>query len=150
MGNRAVITTREDFNNDGIGVYLHWNGGKDSVKAFLAYCKLKGYRPMEEDDYGYARLCQVVGNYFGGECSVGINKLSNIDCDNGDNGVYIVKDWEIVGREYFRGSEHETYDLYSMVLEIDKSMPEKEKLFKDKMDDEVRETLIDIINTDNC
>ena len=37
MGNRAVITTR----SKDIGVYLHWNGGRDSVEAFLKYCELK-------------------------------------------------------------------------------------------------------------
>lgn len=36
MGNRAVITTTDQR----IGIYLHWNGGKDSVEAFLKYCKL--------------------------------------------------------------------------------------------------------------
>ena len=45
MGNRAVITTRKagvnPANSDATGVYLHWNGGRDSVEAFLAYCKLK-------------------------------------------------------------------------------------------------------------
>ena len=35
MGNRAIITTQKDFDNNGIGVYLHWNGGRDSVQAFL-------------------------------------------------------------------------------------------------------------------
>ena len=52
MGNRAVITTRENFNNDGVGVYLHWNGGRDSVQAFLTYCKMKGYREPTSDNYG--------------------------------------------------------------------------------------------------
>ena len=56
MGNRAVITTQEYLTNpDTIGVYLHWNGGRDSVQAFLLYCKLKGYRPPETDCYGWAR-----------------------------------------------------------------------------------------------
>ena len=33
MGNRAVITTQEYLTNpDTIGVYLHWNGGRDSVR----------------------------------------------------------------------------------------------------------------------
>ena len=31
MGNRAVITTRKDLKD--IGVYLHWNGGRDSVET---------------------------------------------------------------------------------------------------------------------
>ena len=49
MGNRAVITTKKEWQNDGIGVYLHWNGGRDSVEAFLTYCKMKGYRAPDEE-----------------------------------------------------------------------------------------------------
>ena len=30
MGNRAVITDIEKK----VGIYLHWNGGRDSVEAF--------------------------------------------------------------------------------------------------------------------
>ena len=26
MGNRAVITTRENWRHCGVGIYLHWNG----------------------------------------------------------------------------------------------------------------------------
>lgn len=44
MGNRAVITTLQNYNNNGIGVYLHWNGGRDSVEGFLEYMKLKKHR----------------------------------------------------------------------------------------------------------
>ena len=65
MGNRAVITTRKDLKD--IGVYLHWNGGRDSVEGFLTYCKIKGYRPPEYDNYGWAYLCMTIGNFFGGE-----------------------------------------------------------------------------------
>ena len=61
MGNRAVITT-EDKN---IGIYLHWNGGRESIETFLAYCDMKGIRPFEIDNYGWARFCQVVGNFLG-------------------------------------------------------------------------------------
>ena len=58
MGNRAVITTisAEPKDSTAIGCYIHWNGGRDSVEAFLTYCKLKGYRPPETDCYGWARL----------------------------------------------------------------------------------------------
>lgn len=75
MGNRAVITTRENFNNDGVGVYLHWNGGRDSVQAFLTYCKMKGYREPTSDNYGWARLCQVIGNFFGGGFLLGLIRV---------------------------------------------------------------------------
>lgn len=75
MGNRAVITTAKEWAHGGIGVYLHWNGGLDSVEAFLKYCEMKGYRTPDRDCYGWARLCQVLGNFFGGSASVGINTL---------------------------------------------------------------------------
>ena len=128
MGNRAVITTKENFNNNGVGVYVHWNGGRNSIEAFLTYCKLKGYRDPANDCYGWARLCQVIGNYFGGDCSVGIDICRNLDCDNGDNGVYIIKNWEIVDRKYFNGVEQSSYDLYEFLKDIDNSMPEKERI----------------------
>lgn len=128
MGNRAVITTRENWANDGVGIYLHWNGGRDSVEAFLKYCELKGYRSPSEDCYGWARLCQVVGNFFGGTTSIGINTLWKLDCDNYDNGVYIIDGWEIVDRHYFDGQEQDYYDMDEMLLAIDKAMPESERI----------------------
>ena len=137
MGNRAVITTRENFDNDGVGVYLHWNGGRDSVTGFLTYCKAKGYRPPTEDNYGWARLCQVIGNFFGGGLSVGCDKVSNLDCDNWDNGVYIIDGWDIVGREYFKGTEQNGYDLLTLMQDINESMPKNERL----PDDALKKTL---------
>lgn len=128
MGNRAVITTRENFKNNGVGVYVHWNGGRDSVEAFLKYCEMKGYRSPSYDNYGWARLCQVIGNFFGGELSVGIDVVNHLDCDNYDNGVYIIDGWEIVDREYFKGTEQDRYDLEEMLHDIDCSMPEKERI----------------------
>ena len=99
MGNRAVITTRKDLKD--IGVYLHWNGGRDSVEGFLTYCKIKGYRPPEYDNYGWAYLCTTIGNFFGQSgLSLGIDVASKLDCDNWDNGTYIIKDWKIVDRLY--------------------------------------------------
>ena len=133
MGNRAVITTKENFHNDGRGVYLHWNGGLDSVQAFLTYCKLKEYREPTTDCYGWARLCQVIGNFFGGELSIGIDSCSCLDCDNYDNGTYIIDGWDIVDRKYFDGNEQDSYDLYEMLCEIDENQPVKEQLGADKI-----------------
>ena len=124
MGNRAVITTR----SKDIGVYLHWNGGRDSVEAFLKYCKLKGYRPPELDCYGWARLCQVIGNFFGGELSIGIDKYDKLDKDNGDNGVYIIENWNIVERLFISWPEQHEYDLIGMLKSINNAQPEKERL----------------------
>lgn len=125
MGNRAVITN----NLRGIGVYLHWNGGRDSVEAFLKYCELKGYRTPDSDPaYAFARLTQVISNFFGGSNSIGINTCSHLDCDNGDNGVYIIKGWNIVGRKYFEGTEQNEYDLNEMLQAIDEAQPAAEQL----------------------
>jgi len=126
MGNRAVITTEDKK----IGIYLRWNGGRDSVEPFLAYCKLKGYREPENDCYGWARLCQVIGNYTGGSTSIGIDTLDSLDCNNYDNGMYIIKGWEIVGRMYSHG-EQSHYDFKEMLISIDEAQPENEQLGKE-------------------
>lgn len=129
MGNRAVITTRENFDNDGIGIYVHWNGGRDSVEAFLAYCEARGFRsPSQDDSYGFAQLARVIGNFFGNGLSLGINRVGSLDCNNYDNGVYIIDGWNIVGREYFKGDEQNSYDLVEMLIAIDEAQPPKEQL----------------------
>lgn len=97
MGNRAIIKGK----GQDLGVYVHWNGGIDSVTAFLEYCKLKRYRSPEVDTYGVARLCQVIGNFFGGSGSVGVEKINkNISPEYVselwlDNGIYEVENWKI-------------------------------------------------------
>lgn len=143
MGNRAVITTEQKQ----IGVYLHWNGGRDSVQAFLLYCKLRGFRAPENDCYGWARLCQVIGNYFGGDLSLGVDKYDRLDTDNGDNGVYIIKDWGIVGREFYEGAEQNNYELRDMLRDINEAQPESERLSNEVIEDAINCTMEPITNT---
>ena len=101
MGNRAVI----GFQGQKTGIYLHWNGGEESVRAFLDTAKALGVRDPVRDSYGVARLTQIIGNFFGGSLSLGIGNLESLDCDNYDNGTYIVGEgWEIVERKYQRAS----------------------------------------------
>ena len=100
MGNTGIIKGK----GTDLGLYLHWNGGYDSVLAFTQYCKLKGYRSPEDDCYGLARLCQVITNFFGGGLSVGILNMTDavhmsreIAADyGGDNGIYEIENWNIV------------------------------------------------------
>ncbi len=109
MGNRAVIA----FENkpDAVGIYLHWNGGRDSVEGFLKagkeVCRLG------DPSYAMARLIQLIGQFFGGNCSLGVGPLKRLDCDNYDNGLYIVdpNSFEIVDRLYHGGPEQDGYDL---------------------------------------
>lgn len=127
MGNRAVIATEAKD----VGVYLHWNGGRDSVEPFLTYCKLQGYRAPETDCYGWARLCQTIGNFFGGDgLSIGVDKYENLDTNNWDNGTYIIKNWDIVDRLYFEGEEQDQYELYDMLMDINDSQPKHIQLDK--------------------
>ena len=91
MGNRAVIATGQKPTD--LGIYLHWNGGPESVLAFMRAAKDLGMRAPDingDQTYGMARLCQVIGNFFGGSTSIGVGTLSQLDCDNGDNGVYYI------------------------------------------------------------
>ena len=125
MGNRAIIKQK----GKDIGVYLHWNGGIDSVTAFLKYCELKDYRSFE-DSYGEARFCQVVGNFFGGGLSIGIYSgigETKYDAEYIDNGIYIVEGWKIVGHIGEREPK-EGYDLDDMLKEIDSKQPLSEQL----------------------
>ena len=136
MGNRAVITASTSKNTKGsndIGVYLHWNGGRPSVEGFLKYCKMQGFRSPETDNYGYARLCQVIGNFFGGGLSVGVDKCVCLDCDNWDNGVYVIENWEIVDRQYMNYGEQEGGDLFEMLLAIDQAQPSGMQLGEEKI-----------------
>ena len=131
MGNRAVITTRENFDNNGVGVYLHWQGGETSVKAFLRYCEMRGFRAPDEDNYGWARLVQVIANFMGGDgLSVGIDTVNHLDCDNWDNGTYIIEGWKIVGHEYNTPTK-DKYKLIDMLYAIDEAQPKEQQLGKE-------------------
>jgi len=90
MGNRAVITFDQNRQPTSLGIYLHWNGGAESVLAFLEACDKLEVRDDSDPSYQAARLVQIIGNFFGGTCSVGVNTLQNLDCDNGDNGIFVV------------------------------------------------------------
>ena len=138
MGNRAVIAfQREELTflaSDTVGIYLHWNGGSESVEAFLTAAKELGVRP---DDYGVARLCQIIGNWFGGTLSIGIGKCRTLDTDNGDNGTYVVDlknhGWKIVKtfhREDWYGdmAAHRSAGILAEVLEVNRPIFQPEKV----------------------
>ena len=106
MGNRAVITA-STLQTHGVGIYLHWNGGPESVLAFLDVARERGYRdPASDDQYAMARLCGLICEFFGpGDSSVGIGPLDQLDCNNHDNGVYVIgKGWTVIDR-WGAGSE---------------------------------------------
>ena len=105
MGNRAVIASSKD--NDSVGIYVHWNGGLESVLAFLEVARQRDYRdPIEDSSYGMARLTGVIHEFLDGGLSLGINTLNMLDVDNWDNGAYLIgADWKIIER-WGKGSEN--------------------------------------------
>ena len=119
MGNRAVITIKDkDFpKEDWNSLYLHWNGGRDSVEPFLHVAKLYGIRCNSDSSYAIARLSQLIGNTLGGTLSLGVGAYKCLDTES-DNGVYVVKDWEIVDRLNYEGYEQSEYNFDEFVKEI--------------------------------
>lgn len=141
MGNRAVITTEDKK----MGVYLHWDGDITSVTAFLTWCKLRGIRAPDYQNYGWARLCQVIANYIEGAyydgarklgceetfsgLSVGVDRYENIEGSaDWDNGTYIIKGWDIVGREGAGDDEECGEWLYGLLCDINRYQPEGMRL----------------------
>lgn len=123
MGNRAVIEPK----GSGCGIYLHWNGGRDSIEGFLTYCEMRCFRPPP-DDYGIARLAQVIANFFGGDCSIGVGALDKLAVAKGDNGTYVVDGWRIVGRKDAPLTEQRVHPLAEFVVAVDEAQPPKEQL----------------------
>lgn len=117
MGNRAVITT-STCRHKGVGIYLHWNGGPESILGFLAAAKARGYRdPASDDSYAMARLVGLIHEFFGtGEStSLGIGTLDALDTNNFDNGVYVIgKGWTIVDRWGDGSTNIKTFDQLSL------------------------------------
>ena len=120
MGNRAILAFEDAGvrNHDSVGIYLHWNGGRDSVEPLLHVAKLYGVRCQDDPSYAIARLSQITGNALGGTLSLGVGTYKQLDTDNFDNGVYVVENWEIVDREFAPGYEQQEYDFNEMVAEI--------------------------------
>ena len=115
MGNRAVIAFINDKgkkDKNSVGIYLHWNGGRDSVEGFLQTAK--DYE-LRSGSYGVARLTQIIANGLGGTLSLGVDMLKNLDCDNYDNGVYwIDQNFNIVDREYISRPDFKEQQQYSL------------------------------------
>ncbi len=113
MGNRAVI----QIENDPLEIYLHWNGGRDSVEPMVAYARDQGIR---SGDYGVARLCQIIGNTLGGTLSLGVAPKGSYSGDE-DNGTYVLdNEFNIVGRKGLRVgfTEQSVYPYEDMLSHV--------------------------------
>ncbi len=95
MGNRAyVIFEDKESQHFSPAIYLHWNGGPESIYAFLDELDRRGVRADQE--YEAARFVQIVGEYFmPDQLSLGIVSGPSSAADLGkwageDNGLYLV------------------------------------------------------------
>jgi hypothetical protein len=99
MGNRAYVVFTEkqgDRQRFSPAVYLHWNGGPESIYQFLAELDRRGCRG--DMSYRSARFCQVVADYFGDDgLSLGVangpRNLTRAEIKHfasEDNGLYVV------------------------------------------------------------
>ena len=133
MGERAVITTakvtkRNYKKCETPALYTHWCGGFDYMSALLLYCKLHDYPSPEVDAAGYDALARVINCYT--DDDVTHMSIANKCINPGlDEGVYIVKDWEIVGRlNFFPIEEYDRYTVAELLPEIDNAQPPDERL----------------------
>ena len=136
MGNRAVIAfddERKEKENCP-AIYLHWNGSAHTVDAVLKAAKEVGIRGNDAH-YCIARLTQVIGNAISGTLSLGVGRYGDFG-DPGDNGVYWIKNWEVVRRDndYYEDAvidyKHQNYktwyeEAYAETLQANKDHFEK-------------------------
>lgn len=100
MGNRAVIVAFDKA--DAPSIYLHWNGGVESVLGFLAAAKELGFGdPVRDEAYGMGYLQALTALYFGDGLSTGIGPLDHNDADNGGNGLYILGEGFTIAKRKF-------------------------------------------------
>lgn len=125
MGNRAVITTEDKT----IGVYFHWQGGYDSVYPLLQFCSdIRIPSPEKNPVLGFGAIANIMRVFNTHKTtfyipsfvmdslvdSVEINLFERLDCDNQDNGVYVIKNWKIIKRLFHKGPEQVGYDFDEM------------------------------------
>jgi hypothetical protein len=111
MGNRAaVIFTDKSAKQISPAIYLHWNGGPESVYAFLDELRRRHGGPGSPS-YAAARFAHIVCDFFdseeAGSMSIGMETppaevspdgLASLANSADDNGVYVVspgdgKEW---------------------------------------------------------
>ncbi|MDQ3802501.1 MAG: hypothetical protein M3416_01400 [Acidobacteriota bacterium] len=101
MGNRATVVFTDGKGNFSPAVYLHWNGGPESIYGFLEELARRDVRADQE--YECARFIQLVGEFFdqdeqcglslgvvNGPRSDAVSDLNHIQTDHGNNGLYLV------------------------------------------------------------
>jgi len=101
MGNRATVIFTDGNGSFSPAVYLHWNGGPESIYGFLNEMDRRHIRT--DQYYECARFIHIVGDFFDQDevdgLSLGVTNapksatlkdLEKVDVDYSDNGLYLV------------------------------------------------------------
>lgn len=115
MGNRAVLAF-DGTPPSGECLYLHWNGGRSSVEAFLEAARRLNIRRVDprwgviDRNAAVHQLGKLIAQFFFGvelnQQTVYVERYDTADKDNGDNGLYILNEnFEIVERRFHGSSE---------------------------------------------
>jgi hypothetical protein len=111
MGNRAVITFSE--NKASPCIYLHWNGGRASVEAFIKAAKHLGLHVCknEYEEYKVMDLLaeMIATHFFATEVGMTVyrHEYGSADTDNWDNGVYVLDSNLNIRKRLFKRSGEE-------------------------------------------
>ena len=109
MTERAVIAF-EGANRDSTltGVFLDIGGDVKTVEEILSYCHRRGHcAPDTNPELAMTWIIYEAVNKFiaytgASRMPVLVGPCNTLDCDNGDNGMYIIgSNWGIVDRLYF-------------------------------------------------
>ena len=136
MSENAAIVSK----NSNLYLYLHWYGEECEVRGLLEYCRDRGFRTPDFNDYGWARLCQVAANYVddsGLGCGIGsFESLESLVKSGFDNGIYVIDGWDIIDRK-FASQRDEEVDYFNeadplaiklIECEIDSHQPPSQQL----------------------
>ena len=135
MGNRAVIST-----NKRDGLYVHWNGGKDTLNPILEFLKfekekrtLKILKKMNNEKNILKNIEIIYKIVFGNRYK--IDDYLKLDLDNRDNGVYIIneKDLNITKRLFFNGVEQNSHNKEEMIIYIKENLINYEFIINNKL-----------------
>ena len=102
MSNRLIITATPNLYlaaSKDVGVRIDGDYDANFVKASNNFFKLMRLTPPENDFYSYAAMATAISKLAGNE-NVTISKLCEEDLNRCRNGVYVIKDWDIVRVKY--------------------------------------------------
>jgi hypothetical protein len=133
MGNRAVLGfvgkgKASDINSESKvkkmnAIYVHWNGGRDTIEPLLDVAREQGKLRKGESVMDRVYAIGKKSDIWKEGTAFDKGKVGNLDYDNMDNGTYVIDDnFKIVARRWhgeprilFKGKKQtisEFYDKY--------------------------------------